>query len=446
MTHMKNVDFYDVRVVDATTTSIIIDNGNVEEISVNYTRGGGIRALCGGSWGFTSADGYFDERKALNAASELAISMNSRNPKEKVELKPVGKPKLNSLPRIKIDPRDIAIEEKVELLKEMSKRARLEGISSTSAVYSESEVKVCYTNIDGLDCEYELIRSGFAVSAVASENGVYQAGRESKFGVKGYEIFDENNALELATTAAKSALELIRAKPAKGGNIPVILDQELAGVFVHEAVGHASEADLVLEGSSILENMVGKQIASPLITIMDDPTLHEYGYFPFDDEGAQAQRTTIIKDGVLNSFLHSRETSAKLGGEPGHSRCQGYSMPIVRMSNTYIDNGKSTFEEMLEEIGDGMYLIGSRGGQVNTGEGIFQFNAEKAYLIEKGEITTLMRDVSLSGKTLEILNNVTHVGNDLKMTSGRCGKGGQLVPVSDGSPHLCISKAVVGGA
>lgn len=443
---MKNVDFYDVRVVDATTTSILIDNGNVEEISVNYTRGGGIRALSGGSWGFTSADGYFDERKALNAASELAVSMNSRNPREKVDLKPVGNPTLKDLPRIRLDPRDVSTEEKVDLLKEMSKRAKLDGISSTSAVYSESAVKVSYNSIDGLDCEYELIRSGFAISAVASENGVYQAGRESKFGVKGYEIFDETNALELATNAANTALDLIHAKPAKGGNIPVILDQELAGVFAHEAVGHASEADLVLEGSSILEGMVGKQIASPLVNIVDDPTLHEYGYFPFDDEGAQSQRTTIIKDGILSSFLHSRETSAKLGGEPGHSRCQGYSMPIVRMSNTYIDNGKSTFEEMLEDIGDGMYLIGSRGGQVNTGEGIFQFNAEKAYLIEKGEITTLMRDVSLSGKTLEILNNISHVGNDLKMNSGRCGKGGQLVPVSDGSPHICISRAVVGGA
>ncbi|MBC7086367.1 MAG: TldD/PmbA family protein [Methanomethylovorans sp.] len=443
---MKNVDFYDVRVVNATTTSILIDNGNVEEISVNYTRGGGIRALCGGSWGFTSADGYFDEKKALNTASELASSMNSRSPKEKVNLTPIRKPILKDLPRIKIDPRDISIEEKVKILKEMSKRAKLEGISSTSVIYSESEIKVSYTNIDGIDCEYELTRSGFAVTAVASENGVYQAGRKSKFGVKGYEIFDEADALELATIAAHDALELIHAKPAKGGSMPVILDQELAGVFVHEAVGHASEADLVLEGSSILDNMIGQQIASPLINIVDDPTLHEYGYFPFDDEGTQSQRTTIIKDGILTSFLHSRETSAKLGGEPGHCRCQGYSMPIVRMSNTYLENGDSTFEEMLEDIDNGMYLIGSRGGQVNTGEGIFQFNAEKAYLIEKGEITTLMRDVSLSGKTLEILNNVTHVGNDLKMNSGRCGKGGQLVPVSDGSPHISISKAVVGGA
>ena len=228
--------------------------------------------------------------------------------------------------------------------------------------------------------------------------------------------------------------------------MPVVLDPELAGVFVHEAVGHASEADLVLEGSSVLENRIGEQVASPLINVIDDPTLHEYGYYPFDAEGVQSAKTMIIKDGILDSYLHSRETAGHLGGTPGHSRGQGYSIPVVRMSNTYIDNGDATFEEMLEDVENGMYLIGSRGGQVNTGEGVFQFNAEKGYLIENGELTALLRDVSLSGKTLEILKNITTVGNDLTMHSGRCGKNGQLVPVTDGSPHISISKALVGGA
>lgn len=312
-------------------------------------------------------------------------------------------------------------------------------------MYLESEFKIEYRSSDGLECTYELLNVGFAVSAVASENGVYQAGRESRFGY-GYELFEKENVMELAGRAGNTAVELLKAKTPKGGEMPVLLDQELAGVFAHEAVGHASEADLVLEGDSILENRIGEQIASPLVTIVDDPTLHEFGYYPFDAEGVQSRRTEIIRDGIFNSYLHSRETAAKLGGIPGNCRAQGYSMPVVRMSNTFVDNGKAKFEEMLEEIRDGMYLIGSRGGQVNTGEGIFQFNAEKGYLIKDGELTELIRDVSLSGKTLEILNHITLVGNDLKMTAGRCGKAGQLAPVSDGSPHLAISKVLVGGA
>jgi len=443
---MHNVDFFDARVIEATTTSIILDNGKVEEISVNYTRGAGVRALCGGSWGFTSADGDFDLQKAIGSASRLAKRMDSTTPKDKVDLVSVPAPVLKNIPDVAVDPKDISIEEKVRFLKDIGQRARVDGVSSTTAVYSESELKMQYSNSEGQESEYELMRTGFAVTAVAAENGVYQAGRESRFGVCGYELFDRYDALALAESAGKTAVELLHASHPKGGSMPVVLDPELAGVFAHEAVGHASEADLVLEGSSVLENRIGEAIASPLITIIDDPTLYEYGYYPFDAEGVQSARTTIIKDGVLDSYLHSRETAARLGGTPGHSRAQGYSMPVVRMSNTYIDNGDARFKEMLEDTGDGMYLIGSRGGQVNTGEGVFQFNAEKGYLIENGELTTLLRDVSLSGNTLEILKNVTMVGNDLKMHSGRCGKNGQLVPVTDGSPHISISKALVGGA
>jgi len=443
---MRNVDFFDSRIIEGTATSIILDNGKIEEISVNYSRGVGVRALCGGSWGFTSADGEFDLQKAILASSELAHGMDSKTPQDKVELSPVSTPVSKNIPAVKVNPKNIPIEEKVQLLHDIGDHAKIDGISSTTAVYSESSMKVQYSNSEGVDCEYELMRIGFAISAVASQNGAYQAGRESRFGVCGYELFDKHDAFALANSAGKTAVELLGAKQAKGGNMPVILDPELAGVFAHEAVGHASEADLVLEGSSVLENKIGEQIASPLVSVIDDPTLHEYGYYPFDAEGVQSTKTTIIKDGMMESYLHSRETAARLGGIPGHSRAQGYSMPIVRMSNTYIDNGNSKFEEMLEDIGDGMYLIGSRGGQVNTGEGVFQFNAEKGYLIENGELTTLLRDVSLSGNTLEILKNVNMVGNDLTMHSGRCGKNGQLAPVTDGSPHISITKALVGGA
>lgn len=442
---MQDIKFYDCRVIEGSSTSIILDNGKIEEISRNFSRGAGVRALCGGSWGYTAVEGEIDLKYGVEAASKLAFSMNANTPKEDVELAAVNPPKIDNLPEIRIDPRNVAIEEKVDLLKSIEASAKVEGVSSTRVMYLESEFKIGYRSSDGLDCAYELLNVGFAVSAVASENDVYQAGRESRFGY-GYELFEKENVLELAGRAGNTAVELLKAKTPKGREMPVLLNQELAGVFAHEAVGHASEADLVLEGDSILENRIGEQIASPLITIIDDPTLHEFGYYPFDAEGAQSRRTEIIRDGIFNSYLHSRETAAKLGGTPGNCRAQGYFMPVVRMSNTFIDNGDARFEEMLEEVRNGMYLIGSRGGQVNTGEGIFQFNAEKGYMIKNGELTELIRDVSLSGKILEILNHVSLVGDDLKMTAGRCGKAGQLVPVSDGSPHIAISKALVGGA
>jgi len=287
---------------------------------------------------------------------------------------------------------------------------------------------------------------GFCHKRIAQSEGIYQIGRESRFGVMGFELFKMHDAFELAQKAANTAKELLSAKTPKAGTYPVILDQELAGVFIHEAVGHAVEADHVLEGNSILSEKIGEQIASPLITVYDDPSLHEYGYYPFDDEGAQSKRTTLIQKGVLKSFIHSRETAGKLGGESRNSRAQGYSRPVIRMSNTFIAPGDMKFDEMISELKDGIYLKGSRGGQVNPGEGVFQFNAERGFIVKNGEFTTSLRDVSLSGNTLEILNNVSAVGNDLELNSGRCGKAGQLVPVSDGAPHVLVNRAMVGGS
>ncbi len=440
------MDFYDTRTIKSVSTAIILDNCEIREISNNFSSGAAVRVLNKGSWGFVSQDNVEKLDEALNSAQRLAEAARNKSPRNPVKLAPIEKPALQNLPGVEENPGDISIEDKVKLLAELEKAARIEGIKSTSVVYSESLATVGYSSSEGLDCDYTLNRIGFSISAIAQSEGIYQIGRESRFGVSGYEIFKKHDAFELARKAANTAVALLSAKTPKAGTYPVILDQELAGVFIHEAVGHAVEADHVLEGNSILAGRIGEKIASPLITVYDDPSLHEFGYYPFDDEGAGSKRTTLIQDGVLKSFLHSRETAGALGGSSRNSRAQGYSRPIIRMSNTFIAPDGMKFEEMLGELKDGIYLLGSRGGQVNPGEGVFQFNAERGFMVEKGELATPLRDVSLSGHTLEILNDVDAVGNDLEMNSGRCGKAGQLVPVSDGAPHLMVRKAMVGGS
>lgn len=440
------MDFYDIRTIRSSSTSILIDNGEIREISNNFSRGAAVRALDGGSWGFVSVDDSDSLDQALISARKLAESAKNKFPRENIMLAPVDKPRLQDLPVVRESPFDVPIEDKVKLLTEIEKSARVDGISSTNAVYSESRVTVGYSSSQGLDCEYSLNRIGFAISAIAQSGGNYQIGRESRFGIMGFEIFKKYDAFELARKAGITAVELLQAKTPKAGIYPVILDPELAGVFIHEALGHAVEADHVIEGNSILAGKIGDQIATPCITVYDDPSLHEFGYYPCDDEGAESKRTPLIEGGVLKSYLHSRETAGKLGGTSRNARAQGYSRPVIRMSNTFIAPDGTKFEEMLEEIQDGVYLIGSRGGQVNPGEGVFQFNAERGFIVKNGELSTPLRDVSLSGNTLEILNRVAMVGNDLKMNSGRCGKAGQLVPVSDGAPHVMVNRAVVGGA
>ncbi|MFZ2832695.1 MAG: TldD/PmbA family protein [Methanothrix sp.] len=435
------MDFFDTRVLRGSRTRIVLDNGKLEEIAQVPFQGASVRALFGGAWGFVTTDRVDGLEKEIDLAKRIARKIGRQEDLRLAEA-PSGR---SAVVAVKRDPRDLSLEEKVALLREIEDAAKVEGVSSTQAVYSEMDLTAHYSSSEGLDLESRMTRMGFIISAVAHRNGLYQTDGEGRAGVGGLELFDREDPQSLARQVGETAVALLDAKAARGGSYPVVLDQELAGVFVHEAVGHATEGDIILEGDSCLEGKLGERIGSELVTVKDDPSLMLNGYYPFDDEGSLAQETVLVENGVLRSYLNTRETAARLGGVPGNARAEGVSRPVVRMSNTYIANGDWKLEEILEELKSGVYLAGSRGGQVSTGEGIFQFNAKKGYIIEDGERTQLLRDVSLSGKILETLLHVRAVGDDLKYNSGRCGKSGQLVPVSDGSPHLLVEQATVGG-
>ena len=435
------VDFFDTRVLRGSRTRIVLDNGKLEEIAQVPFQGASVRALFGGAWGFVTTDRVDGLGEEIDLAKRIARKIGRQEDLRLAEA-PSGR---SVVVAVKRDPRDLSLEEKVALLREIEDAAKVDGVSSTQAVYSEMDLTAHYSSSEGLDLESRMTRVGFVISAVAHRNGLYQTDGEGRAGVGGLEIFDQEDPQSLARQVGETAVALLDARAARGGSYPVVLDQELAGVFVHEAVGHATEGDIILEGDSCLEGRLGERIGSELVTVKDDPSLMLNGYYPFDDEGSLAQETVLVENGVLRSYLNTRETAARLGGVPGNARAEGMSRPVVRMSNTYIANGDWKLEEILEELKSGVYLAGSRGGQVSTGEGIFQFNAKKGYIIEDGERTQLLRDVSLSGKILETLLHVKAVGDDLKYNSGRCGKSGQLVPVSDGSPHLLVEQATVGG-
>ncbi|HMK46251.1 MAG TPA: TldD/PmbA family protein [Methanocella sp.] len=441
-------DFYDVREIRGYTTAIAYDNGEIDEVSTHFLSGAAVRAIIGGSYGFTTVDDPANVKDAISAAITLAKRLDGISPRKKIELKAIPEGK-NEVYMIKKNPADISLMHKQEMLKavedEMRSRDRRGLLKSTRINYSESYGHNIHYTSDGQRIEYDLYRTGFSCSAVAGEGSSLQAGRRSFFNVGGFEVFDQCDPLALAREAVDEAYELLSAKSAPSGRFDVICDPELAGVFIHEAVGHASEADTVLDGDSCLEGHTGEQIGSELVTVRDDPTLLKYGYYPYDSEGVPSHPTTLIEKGIMKSYLNSRETAAKLGGKPGNARAGGLARPVVRMSNTFIDNGMLSKDEVFEGV-NGIYLKGSRGGQVNTGEGVFQFNAVMGYLVKDGQIGEHIRDVSLSGNTLKTLKSIARVGNDLDFHSGRCGKAGQGVPVGDGSPHILIKDAVVGGS
>ncbi|HNX09489.1 MAG TPA: TldD/PmbA family protein, partial [Methanothrix sp.] len=422
-------EFYDVRVLQGSRTRIVLDNGKLEEIAQAPFQGAAVRALCRGAWGFVTTDHVTDLDREIDSARQIARKINGH---EDLKLAFSTPGKSMTVP-VKKDPGNLSLEEKVAILREIEDAARVKGVTSTQAVYSEMDAIIHYQNSEGLDLESKMTRVGFFISAVAHRDGIYQTDAEVRSGVGGLEVLERQDPIALAREVGTTAVSLLDAAAPKGGTYPVVLDQELAGVFVHEAVGHACEGDIILEGDSCLEGKLGQKIGSEQVTVKDDPSIMQNGYYPFDDEGSLAQETVLVENGVLSSYLNSRETAARLGGVARNARSEGLDRPIVRMSNTYIANGDWKKEEILQELGNGVYLAGSRGGQVSTGEGVFQFNAKRGYLIENGEKTRLLRDVSLSGKILETLLHVQAVGDDLKFNGGRCGKAGQLVPVSDGS-------------
>ena len=435
--------YHDLRHVTGQATLIDIDNGVVESAGTSFFNRAILRVLGPRGWGILQIDNFSPcPKKKFNsllasAARLAAITQQDVNLAD-AEYRPL------SVPAMKEDPRDIRIEEKTAILSEIELAASHPDVVNRRANYIERSEQVMFTDSSGHEFSYEICRSGFNVLAVASRNGTVQMGYERAHSIHGFNI---RHKQEYGRKAAGIAVALLDAGHAKGGIMRAVLDPELAGVFAHEAVGHASEGDLVQEGNSVLAGKIGTQIGNDKLNITDDPSVPEFGFEPFDAEGVAVQPTSIIRNGVVHAFLHSRETLAAVGnGMPGHARAMSAEPPLVRMSNTYIGNGDATLEEIMEACGNGILLKGSRGGQVDPGRGIFQFNAEYGYLIEGGECTSMVRDVSLSGEILSTLHGILLCGNDRTMHPGYCGKGGQSVPVSDGAPHVLLDNAVVGGS
>ena len=438
----KMADYVDLRVNESKNTVIVMKDGKIQEIRSGSDFGGSVRVLKNGSWGFA----YTTQLSKLNEMAESALKL-AKSTKSDVELNEVNSYKDDVKFKAKLLPSKVSLDEKKEIVHDADAAAKIEQIVSTTVNYVDGEGTTLYLNSEGTSLTMEESRVAMFINAVAASEEGIQFGHKSIGGSRGFEVIKDHDIENFGRTAALKAVRLLNAKSPPSGSFPVVLDPELTGVFIHEALGHASEADLILQNDSILKNKLGTQIGSNLVTIIDDASMDAFGYYPYDAEGVKTSENILVKNGVLSSLLSSRETASKLGiNSSGNARSSVGEQPIVRMSNTYLKPGDQSFDELLEGMKDGIYLKGSRGGQVDTGKGVFQFNAAESFIIKDGEIKDPLRDVSLSGSIMEILNNVDALGSDFKMGVGFCGKSGQTVPVGDGGPHVRVSKATVGGA
>ena len=445
----RGADFAEIFAEEKRSSSALLDDGRIEELTSGRDRGAGIRVVVGESTGFAHTSDLSEA--GLIAAAETAASAarGSGTGTTIVDLDRVNAQRPNL---VRIMPGDVPKAKKVELLLMANEMARAEGaaITQVSARYADSHRRILVANTDGILGTDEQVKTLFSISAVASGDTGMQTGRESIGRTVGFELFDTYEVGDLARTAAQRAITKLAARPAPSGEMTVVIGPGGGGVMFHEACGHGLEADLVGKGASVFAGRLGEQVASSLVTLVDDGTMGgEWGCFAIDDEGRPAQRNVLIQDGILVDYMwDGLRARAEGRASSGNGRRQSYQhLPMVRMTNTYLLGGTSTPEQILSDTDSGVYISHLGGGQVNTATGDFVFGMTEAYLIEGGKITEPLREGNLIGNGPGVLTSIDAVGNDFAMGGpGTCGKDGQGVPVGDGVPTLRVASGLtIGG-
>ncbi len=441
-------EYVEVRAQKLFKTMLTIKEDRVEAAKEGIENGVAIRVLVNGAWGFASPCS-FDVKALVDVVSEAcrmakAASQKLKNPIKLVEGK-VFEDHVSVNP--KKDPSKTSIEDKIRTTSTIAETVLGydKRVKSCTVDYLDIAGTSYFMNNEGAYIEQDKLYVWSRIFVIAKEKEVFTFSREEVGSTSGYEVFDVEAPEIVGERAAKRSIEQLKAKTPRGGTFPVVLGPNVVGVFVHEAFGHLAEADLTLAGS-VLMGKLGKKVASEVVAIYDDGTIEgAFGSFKYDDEGVPAQKTLLVKDGVVVGLMHNRETAHKFNVKPtGNARAEDFRVePIIRMRNTFLEPKDHSFEELIEGIKFGYYFKSFRGGQANL-DGTFQVGIQEGYEIVKGEVGEPVRNASISGNTLETLYRVDAVGKDFELWPGRCGKG-QTAFVCDGGPHIRVKGVLVGG-
>ncbi|MBN1812537.1 MAG: TldD/PmbA family protein [Anaerolineae bacterium] len=446
----SRADFTDIRLEREWRTTVQYRGRNLENLDASAESGGIVRCLVNNGWGFAVFNTLDDLEQRVDEAYDIARLVDSRTA-ETVTMAPVAP--VEDVVRVELerDPRSVPLAEKQALVQKYNDilLGYHPQIVTTQARYTDFFKEVTIANSQGSYVVEERPDVTIYLSATAREGqGNIQTAFESDGLMAGFEAVQGREPQ--AEAAAQRAIDLLAAKPVTGGVYTVVLNPRLAGVLIHEAFGHLCEADFLSKNDRLREVLrPGRRFAVDELTVIDEGYLPgQRGNFQYDDEGTPRQRAYLIRDGILEGFLHSRETAARMGAAPtGNARAVSYRFePIVRMRNTYIDRGTVPFADMIRDIDRGIYALNAFGG--NTMLEQFTFSAGYAYEIVDGQIGCMLRDVVLTGNIFDILKGVDAVGDDLAIegSAGGCGKGGQFpLPTTTGGPHVRIRNVAVGG-
>lgn len=430
--------------------SLVFDDGNLKSANHDITKGYGLRAVLGEATAYAHSTDFSAD--ALKRAAQTVSSLKKGYGGEvALASEPSKAAQALYLP---LNPlAEFSFSQKVELLQAIDGyvRAKDSRVKQVSASISGEQQIVRIIRVGGMVCQDVRPLVRLNVSVVVEEEGRRENGSFGGGGRVGYApFFEESTWQSYADKALSQATINLKARPATAGEMPVVLSSGWPGIILHEAVGHGLEGDYNRKGTSAFAGLMGKQVASKGVTVVDDGTIADRrGSLTIDDEGTPTQNTTLIEDGTLVGYMHDRQNARLMGHKAtGNGRRESFEyQPMPRMTNTYMLAGNDSFEDMVSSVDDGIYAVSFGGGQVDITSGKFVFSASEAYKIEKGEIKYPVKGITLIGNGPDVLTKIRAIGNDMELDSGigTCGKDGQGVPVGVGQPSMLIEGLTVGG-
>ena len=433
----KSCDYLDIRVEESSLIHITVIDGKLHGLHRETSLGGALRACHRGGWGFVS----FNDLNKLEAFGELAVQQAKLCGHGKTRLAPVEPIVTDYATELIDSPHNHSLDEKIALLfhyDELMKSCPL--IVNRTTKYGDKKMRKYFVSSEGSFITQELCDLYLGATPVAIHNGYAQKGKVERGSSNDFSVV--TNLDEKIVAASQLAVEISKAAEVKNGVYPVIMDPLLASLFVHEAFGHHCEADNYAEQPQLAKIMtLGKEVASSCLTVYDSGLdLGTRGFVAYDDEGVKAQKTCLVQKGRLHSRLHSRETAALLDEKPtGNGRAVSYRFePLCRMRNTYIENGETSFSEMVSSIDEGLYLLGCQGGFSDED---FSLNSLYGYVIHQGKLQEKVKGATLFGNLWQSLKNIKAVGDDKQVFDGPGGCGKKDHPhlaVSFGAPHILI--------
>lgn len=442
----KGADFVELFVEESRGSSLTFKDKKVENATAGTEFGIGIRLIYGGEvlYAHTSDD---REEVLFKMIDDLSIGRTSNGRWDMSDWEQLHFE--NAHPIIK-NPSDITQEHKLPFLLKADEMSRGQSplITQVSITAMDNVSNIQIFNSEGLWASDQRIRARFSLNVTAGDGGDRVNTHEAPGALKGFEFFDTLDIEELSQNAAQRALRMLKADFIEGSKMPVIMGNGFGGVIFHEACGHPLETESIRRNASPFCDKLDKVIAQECLTAIDDGTFaNSWGSLNIDDEGMPVQKTTLIQNGVLKSYMSDRVGASEVGvARTGSARRESYKYsPVSRMRNTYIAEGKDSVDDMVAGIEHGLFAEKMGGGSVNPATGEFNFSVEEGYIIKNGKKDKAVRGATLIGKGHEILPKISMVGNDLRLAAGMCGASSGSVPVTVGQPTLKVDEILVGG-